>query len=57
MSDSNPTPLLERTSLIVYDPDIFNCSRQTFFGSIKLNKCPASIEHCESAELLKAILR
>jgi hypothetical protein len=28
MSDSNPIALPERTSLIVYDADIFNCSRQ-----------------------------
>ena len=28
MSDSNPRALLERISLIVYDADIFNCSRQ-----------------------------
>jgi hypothetical protein len=28
MSDSNPIALHKRTSLIVYEPDIFNCSRQ-----------------------------
>ena len=28
MSDSNPSARLERTSSIVYDADIFNCSRQ-----------------------------
>jgi hypothetical protein len=28
MSDSNPIALPKRTSLIVYDADIFNCSRQ-----------------------------
>ena len=27
MSDSNSIAVLEQTSLIVYDPDIFNCSR------------------------------
>jgi hypothetical protein len=27
MSDSNPVAILERTSLIVYEADIFNCSR------------------------------
>ena len=26
MSDSNPIAVPQRTSLIVYDPDIFNCS-------------------------------
>ena len=35
MSDSNPIAVLERTSLIVYDPDIFNCSRQTAAGIVR----------------------
>jgi hypothetical protein len=28
MSDSNPIAVLERTLLIVYEADIFNCSPQ-----------------------------
>jgi hypothetical protein len=37
VSDSNPRALLERTSLIVYDADIFNCSRHENRATIVVN--------------------
>jgi hypothetical protein len=36
MSDSNPIAVLERTSLIVYEADVFNCSPHYLDGRAKI---------------------
>jgi hypothetical protein len=47
VSDSNPSVLLERTSLIVYEADIFNCSRHTILASETHSRdCPSSRVSC-----------
>jgi hypothetical protein len=43
MSDSNPSAPLERTSSIVYDADIFNCSRH--LPMLSLSTSPDSLSH------------
>jgi hypothetical protein len=35
MSDSNPIAVLERTSLIVYEADVFNCSPHVLLQDVR----------------------
>src|SRR5207249_4851361 len=56
VSDSNPIAVPQRTSLIVFDPDIFNCSRQVLRGQDPSNLVGSYLaalwpEGCQSAAI------